>query len=315
MDNSKSKKNHLSTYFIGVLIGSVDIIPGISGGTIAFITGIYHDLIKNIDRFSLKELFRGEFKKIWSNINWGFLISLFLGIISGVLFLSSILVYLFEHHPIPIYSILFGIIVGIFFQFVGLIKNKRFVDYTYLLISLTFSIVLTQLNSLNVEPTLIYLFFCSVIAVSAMILPGISGAMIFLILGVYNEILIIIQNSINVLYNFNMEVFLSTYSKVFSISLGVILGLKIFSKFIVWLFKNKKRKTILILTGLVGGTLPKLWPMKNCLNLDTLTSLFTSNEDIKLCETHEINESVFFILVGLTIILIFNRLQKPIEYF
>ena len=153
------------------------------------------------------------------------------------------------------------------------------------------------------------------IAVSAMILPGISGAMIFLILGVYNEILIIIQNSINVLYNFNMEVFLSTYSKVFSISLGVIFGLKIFSKFIVWLFNNKKRKTILILTGLVGGTLPKLWPMKNCLNLDTLTSLFTSNEDIKLCETHEINESVFFILVGLTIILIFNRLQKPIEYF
>ncbi len=296
-------------------MGSVDIIPGISGGTIAFITGIYHDLIKSIDGFSFKKLIKGEFKVFWSNINGSFLLSLFLGVITGIFFLSGVLVYLFEHHPIPIYAFIFGIIFGTFFQFIRLIKNKKVDDYFYLLVSLIVSIGLTQLAGFNVKPTLIYLFFCSAVAVSAMILPGISGAMIFLILGVYNEILSVVQNSIKVLINFNIEDFYSIYAKVFSISLGVIFGLKFFTKIVVWLFNNKKRKTLVILTGLVGGSLPKLWPLKDCLNLDTLNYFFTSNKISIICETHDIGESVFFILAGVILILAFNRLKKPIEYF
>ena len=296
-------------------MGSVDIIPGISGGTIAFITGIYHDLIKSIDRFSLKKLINGKFKVFWSNINGSFLLSLFLGVITGIFFLSGILIYLFEHHPIPIYAFIFGIIFGTFFQFIGLIKNKKVVDYFYLLISLIVSICLTQLTSFNVKPTLIYLFFCSAVAVSAMILPGVSGAMFFLIFGVYNEVLSVIQNSIKVLIDFNIGDFLNIYSKVFSISLGVIFGLKFFTKIVVWLFNNRKRKILLILTGLVGGSLPKLWPLKDCLNLNTLTSIFTSTKTSIICKTYEISESVFFILVGVTLILVFNRFKKPIEYF
>ena len=296
-------------------MGSVDIIPGISGGTIAFITGIYHDLIKSIDGFSLKKLINGNFKVFWSDINGSFLLSIFLGVITGIFFLSGILIYLFEHHTIPIYAFIFGIIFGTFFQFIGLIKNKKVVDYFYLLISLIISICLTQLTSSNVKPTLIYLFFCSAIAVSAMILPGVSGAMLFLILGVYNEVLSVVQNSIKVLINFNIEDFLNIYSKVFSISLGVIFGLKFFTKIVVWLFNNRKRKILLILTGLVGGSLPKLWPLKDCLNLNTLTSIFTSTKTSIICKTYEISESVFFILVGVTLILVFNKFKKPIEYF
>ena len=170
-------------------MGSVDVIPGISGGTIAFITGIYHDLIKSIDRFSFKKLIKGQFRILWEDVNGSFLLSLFLGIITGVFFLSGILIYLFKYHPISISAFLFGIIFATFFKFIGLIKNKKIGDYIYLLVSLTVSISITQLNSFSVEPSLIYLFFCSVIAVSAMILPGVSGAMIFLIFGIYNEIL------------------------------------------------------------------------------------------------------------------------------
>ena len=296
-------------------MGSVDIIPGISGGTVAFITGIYQDLIKNIDRFSFKNLITGNFKIFWSNINGSFLISLFLGVVTGVFFLSGILIYLFEHHPIPIYAFIFGIIFGTFFEFIGLIKNKKVDDYFYLLVSLIVSIGLTQLTSFNVKPTLIYLFFCSAVAVSAMILPGISGAMLFLILGVYNEILFVVQNSIKVLINFKIDDFFSIYSKIFSISLGVIFGLKVFAKIVVWLFNNKKRKTLLILTGLVGGSLPKLWPLKDCFNLNTLNGIFSSNKTSIICNTYEISESIFFILVGVTLILVFNRFKKPIEYF
>ena len=296
-------------------MGSVDIIPGISGGTIAFITGIYYDLIKSIDRFSFKKLIKGKFKVFWSNINGSFLISLFLGVLTGIFFLSGILIYLFENHPIPIYAFIFGIIFVTFFQFIGLIKDKKVDDYFYLLVSLMVSIGLTQLTSFNVKPSLIYLFFCSAVAVSAMVLPGVSGAMLFLILGVYNEILSVVQNSINVLINFNIEDFFNIYSKVFSISLGVIFGLKFFIKIVVWLFNNKKRKTLLVLTGLVGGSLPKLWPLKNCLNLKTLNSFFTSNKTTMICTTYEISECVFFILVGVTLILFFNRFKKPIEYF
>ena len=182
--------------------------------------------------------------------------------------------------------------------------------------SLTLSISLAQLNSFNVEPTPdISFFFCSAFAISAMILPGISGAMIFLILGVYNEVLFVVQNSIKVLFNFSVENFFNIYSKVFSILLGIIFGLKIFTKFLVWLFNYRKRKTFLILTGLVGGSLPELWPFKNHLNLDTLNSLFTSKEGLMMFKAIEVSESVFFIFAGLILILVFNGLQKPIEYF
>ena len=296
-------------------MGSVDIIPGISGGTIAFITGIYYDLLKSIDRFSLKKLVKGQFKLFWSDINGPFLVSLSLGIVSGIFFLSVIIVYLFAHHPISTNSFLFGIILGTFFQFIRLIKNKKIDDYIFLLMSLILSISLTRLNSFDIEPTLVYLFFCSAVAVSAMILPGISGAMIYLILGVYNEVLFVVKNSIKVLFNFNVENFFNIYSKVFSILLGIIFGLKIFSKFLVWLFNYRKRKTFLILTGLVGGSLPKLWPLKNHLNLDTLNSLTTSKEALMIFNASEVSESGFFIFAGLILILAFNGLQKPIEYF
>ena len=296
-------------------MGSVDVIPGISGGTIAFITGIYHDLIKSIDRFSFKKLIKGQFKILWEDVNGSFLLSLFLGIITGVFFLSGILIYLFKYHPISITAFLFGIVFATFFKFIGLIKNKKIGDYIYLLVSLTVSISITQLNSLSVEPSLIYLFFCSAIAVSAMILPGVSGAMIFLIFGIYNEILLVVQNSVRILFNFNMEDFISIYSKVISISFGIILGLKVFSRFVIWLFNYEKRKTILILTGLVGGSLPKLWPLKDCLNLDTIDNLFKSNTDFIICKTNEIAESIFFILAGLVLILVFNRFKKNVEYF
>ena len=146
-----------------------------------------------------------------------------------------------------------------------------------------------------------------------MILPGISGAMILLILGVYNEILFVIQNSIKILFNFKFDDFLSIYSKVFSISLGIIFGLKIFSRFVVWLFNYRKRKTLLILTGLIGGSLPQLWPLKDCLNLYTLNSIFKSNESFIICKNHELSESIFFILAGLILILVFYILKKPIE--
>jgi len=295
-------------------MGSFDIIPGISGGTIAFITGVYHELIKNINRFSFKKLLKGQFKTLWLDVNGPFMISLFLGIISGILFISKILIYLFENYPTSISAFIFGIIFGTFFQFVSLIKNKKIDDYFYIFISLIISIGITQLTSFNVKPSLIYLFFCSVVAVSAMILPGISGAMIFLILGVYNEILSIIQNSIKVLLNFNFKDFFITYSKVLSITLGIIFGLKIFTKIVAWLFNYKKRKTLLILTGLVGGSLPKLWPLKGCLNFD-IYNLLTSREMIIRCEAYEISESILFILAGVMLVVTFNRLKKPIDYF
>ena len=112
-----------------------------------------------------------------------------------------------------------------------------------------------------------------------------------------------------------MEDFIIIYSKVISISLGIILGLKVFSRFVIWLFNYEKRKTLLILTGLVGGSLPKLWPLKDCLNLDTINYLFKSNRDFITCKTNEIAESVFFILAGLLLILVLNRFKKAVEYF
>ena len=114
--------------------------------------------------------------------------------------------------------------------------------------------------------------------------------------------------------NFNFKDFFITYSKVLSITLGIIFGLKIFSKIVAWLFNYKKRKTLLVLTGLVGGSLPKLWPLKNCLNLD-IYNLLASREMVIRCEAYEISESILFILAGVMLVVTFNRIKKPIDYF
>lgn len=253
-------------YLKGLLMGAVDIIPGLSGGTMALITGIYEELIWSINQFDLKKISLLRQKgalAFWQAINGSFLFPLSLGVLSGILFLSSTITYLITHHAILIWAFFFGLIIA---SIIFLLRQLEKLNFTRLLL-FTFGAVaaygITQLTPSGTSSSLVYLFLCSMIAIIAMILPGISGAFLFILLGVYEEVLNTIKGAIGVLFNFNWHDFQSIYSKVAVIGLGIVIGLKLFSKVLSWLFTHKKEQTLALLIGFMLGALPKIWPWKS----------------------------------------------------
>lgn len=260
------QKKQVSLFLKGMLMGAADIVPGVSGGTMALITGIYEELIKSIDELNpslLVVLQKKGVNAFWKAANGRFLAPLFLGIISSILFLSNGISYLLDNHPILIWSFFFGLIlasISILFQ---QLKAKTWSNYLLLFLGFVIAFGITQLNPAGNSSQLWYLLICSMVAIIAMILPGISGAFIFILLGVYEEVLATVKGAINVWFDFNWATFQSTYSKVIAIGLGIILGLKLFSRLLTWLFTHKKEATLSLLVGFMMGALPKIWPWKN----------------------------------------------------
>lgn len=260
------KQKHMVLYLKGLLMGAVDIIPGLSGGTMALITGIYEELIRSINQFDLKKISLLRQKGVlafWQAINGSFLFPLSLGVLSGILFLSSTITYLITHHAILIWAFFFGLIIA---SIIFLLRQLEKLNFMRLLL-FTFGAVtaysITQLTPSGTSNSLVYLFLCSMIAIIAMILPGISGAFLFILLGVYEEVLNTIKGAIGILFNFNWHDFQSIYSKVAVIGLGILIGLKLFSKVLSWLFTHKKEQTLALLIGFMLGALPKIWPWKS----------------------------------------------------
>lgn len=260
------QKKQVTLFFKGMLMGAADIVPGVSGGTMALITGIYGELIKSIDQLNLSlflVLQKKGFAAFWKAANGRFLAPLFFGIIASILFLSNGISYLLDHYPILIWSFFFGLILASIYILFLQLKEKSITNYLLLAIGFVIAFGITQLNPANNSSELWYLFICSMVAIIAMILPGISGAFIFILLGVYEEVLATVKGAINVLLDFNWVTFQSVYSKVTAIGLGIIIGIKLFSRLLNWLFTNKKEPTISLLVGFMMGALPKIWPWKN----------------------------------------------------
>lgn len=246
-------------------MGGADIVPGVSGGTMALITGIYEELIESIHNLKLNQLLVLKNQGIswfWKEINGSFLLPLFLGITSSILFLSSLMSYLLEHHTILLWSFFFGLITASIFLLFRDAKTKGIGQYLFLIFGFFVAWGITQLSPTGTSDSLLYLFICSMIAIIAMILPGISGAFIFILLGVYEEVLNTVKGVISVLLNFKWDEFKEIFSKVFAIGLGIIIGLKLFSRVLNWLFKHKRQQTMSLLVGFMLGVLPKIWPWK-----------------------------------------------------
>ena len=261
------KITRLGLFFRGALMGAADIVPGVSGGTIALITGIYQELVESIDHLSLKHLrilHQQGIAPFWKAINGPFLAPLFLGIVSSIFLFSSSIDYLIEHHPIPLWSFFFGMIFSsIFF----LLRQFEFKLYHILLVLVGGGIAfgITQLSPTTANVSLPYLFFCSSIAIMAMILPGISGAFIFILLGVYEDIILTAKSALPALLSFQWEQIYPVYLKIIIIVLGIFTGLKLFSKLLKWLFEKQKDSTLAVLVGFISGALPKIWPWKKIL--------------------------------------------------
>ncbi|RAI94823.1 DUF368 domain-containing protein [Algoriphagus yeomjeoni] len=246
-----SIRKYLLTYLKGMGMGAADIVPGVSGGSIALITGIYEELLNSINSFngdSLKLLLKFEFNKFFQAVNGAFLLSLLLGIMTSIFSLSKLITYLMAEHPIPLWSFFCGLILVSAFLILQDIKKWTIGVIIALIIGTVSAYFITDLPPTSSPDALWFTFVAGAIAICAMILPGISGSFLLLILGKYEPIL----NAVSERNFATLGVF----------ALGCIVGLLSFSRVISWFLKYFYSITIALLSGFMLGSINKLWPWK-----------------------------------------------------
>lgn len=235
-------------------MGAADVVPGVSGGTIAFITGIYEQLISSISQIDvplIKKIFGGQLKEVWRQVNGNFLMSLLIGIGISVLTLAQLAHYLLKEHPIFLWSFFFGLVFASVLYIGKQIEKWRLVHVISAVIAIAVAYFITRLTPASGTDNLFYLFLCGSIAISAMILPGISGAFILVLMGAYSTVTKAISD-------FDLKT-------VAVFGLGAVIGLLSFSKLLKWLFDRHKNLVLAILTGFITGSLNKVWPWKKIL--------------------------------------------------
>ncbi len=244
----------------GACMGAADVIPGVSGGTIAFITGIYDQLIGSINSINgtaVKLFFSGKFKEFWKHINGNFLLSLFCGIIISVLSLAGLMQYLLEHHPIQTWAFFFGLIVASSIFILRGIEGWNLKSVIFLILGVILGIVVCTLSPTQTPDALWFIFLSGALAICAMILPGISGSFILLILGKYKYIMGTITGVTTGTAVGEGLVILGVFA------VGAVCGILAFSRFLHWLLARYHKQTLLVLAGFIIGSLVKVWPWSN----------------------------------------------------
>ena len=241
-------------------MGAADVIPGVSGGTIAFITGIYDQLIGSINSINaeaVKLFFTGKFKEFWKHINGTFLLSLFCGILFSVVALAGLMQYLLESHPIQTWAFFFGLIVASSLFILRGIEGWNLKAVIFLILGVGLGITLCTLSPTTTPDALWFIFLSGAIAICAMILPGISGSFILLILGKYKFIMEAITGLTTGQAVGENLVILGVFA------VGAVCGIIAFSRILNWLLSRYHKQTLLVLAGFIIGSLVKVWPWSN----------------------------------------------------
>lgn len=236
----------------GVAMGAANVIPGVSGGTIALITGIFERLIdamKSINLKSLKLLFTGKIVAFVKAVDLYFIISVFFGVIISIFSLARLLEYLFTNHHILVWSYFFGLIVASVYYVGKTITSWKIGTILMFIVGFGIMLAFTRLSPAQEHNTVWYNFIAGIVAASAMILPGLSGSFVLLLMGNYHLVMI---ESVN---NLDMSVLVP-------VAVGAVVGILAFSHFLSWVFKKYKDQTIALLTGLILGSLSIIWPWK-----------------------------------------------------
>lgn len=254
-------KSQLLLFLKGFAMGSADVVPGVSGGTMALITGIYTqflDAIKSVDAAAVKNLLQLRFKAAFATIHWKFLLVLLSGIFSAILFFTRVipLPELIHTHPVQVYGLFFGLILGSVFvvgKDVGTLDLQAAL-YTVLGVFIGFWVV-------NLVPTEtpdhpLFIFFAGSVAICAMVLPGISGSFILLILRKYDYVL----GQFSLLGGPDT---LSAIGVLVPFGLGVLTGIALFTRFLSWLLHHYGKPTMAVLIGFMIGSLWVIWPWQN----------------------------------------------------
>ncbi len=257
---------YLILYLKGMLMGAADLVPGVSGGTIALITGIYKELLESINSISLSNLKLWKqqgLKSVWGKINGPFLIAVFGGILSSILLLSRLLEWLIENHPLVLWSFFFGLLIASIIYLFRAELSFSMLNVLYVCFGAVISFLVTQLNGGANQSSLWYLFLSGFIGISAMILPGLSGAYILVVMGVYQTVLSNVRIAQDLIFNFDQTQFINTASILGVFILGILVGIKVFAKFLSWLLNHYPQRSIAVLVGLMIGALHKVWPWQN----------------------------------------------------
>ena len=242
---------YVGVAFKGACMGAADVIPGVSGGTIAFLMGIYQELldsIKSVNGEAFKLLFKGKIADFWKHINGNFLLSIFAGILVSVFSLARLMKYLLEFHPIPLWSFFFGLILASAIYILKGLDKWSLQNIISLLIGVGVAAFICVASPAQTPDALWFVFLSGAIAICAMILPGISGSFILLLLGKYAFVMTAVTD-------LNIPVL-----AVFALGCGI--GIISFSHFLSWLLKKFYMLTIALLSGFMLGSLLKVWPWK-----------------------------------------------------
>lgn len=284
----------------GACMGAADVIPGVSGGTIAFIMGIYDEFvgsIASINSEAVRLLFSGRIREFWKHINGNFLLSLILGIGASVVTLAGLMQMLLSDHPIQTWAFFFGLIVASSIFILRGISGWKLREGAFLVLGIILGVVICTLSPTKTPDALWFIFLSGAIAICAMVLPGISGSFILLILGKYQFIMENITGfvgNIGALWGSagaDSAVFWSSASVMMIFLIGVVVGILGFSKFLHWLLARWHKETLIVLAGFIIGSLVKVWPWSNteaivCSQFPAVAKLGAAAES--LAENHSI---------------------------
>ena len=282
---SRNTFDYITLFFKGVFMGIADAMPGISGGTIALLLGIYEELIRSISELKLSLFFelKKGFNPFWKKLNGNFLLALVLGIGISLISFVKISANFLESFPLFIWSFFLGLIFATVNVIYKLINQWSSLNFFFLIISIIFSYFLSSFSVYETdEISLLYILFSGVIASSAMILPGISGSLILVILGVYAYL-------IKSLDNLEMIV-------IFTFISGALVGLLGFSRILKYLFNKHRDTTYTIMLGLVIGSIEKVWPWNKSFSTEL------SNLNLFL--------SISLVILGFIIVVLLERIKK-----
>lgn len=285
----------------GMAMGAADVVPGVSGGTIAFISGIYEELITSINNINLSliSLLRKDgIKAVWNKVNGNFLASLFLGILISVLSLAKFLSWLLENEPILLWSFFFGLVVASIFMVAKEITRWTLGSILVFIAGTALAYFITELPVNDNVDSLPFLFLSGALAICAMILPGISGAFILVLLGSYKTIL-------DAVHERDIKIILT-------VGVGAIFGLLSFARLLKWMFNHYKNITLALLTGFILGSLNKIWPWKKVIETKTFGDKIIVVDDINVLPgafegDSKLMLAIILAMLGFSLIFILER--------
>lgn len=299
-------KKYVILILKGFSMGAANVIPGVSGGTIALITGIYEKLIDSLKSFNiqaLKLLLKGEFKTFISYVNLKFLSAVFFGTALSIISLARVLEYFFKQNEQMVWSFFFGLIIASIYYVAKMINSWNISSLVFLLIGITFATSLAFLKPLSENSSSYYLFICGIVSVASMILPGLSGSYVLILMGNYH--LIMLHSVSDPFSNLNI---------LFPVILGSIIGFLTLSHSISYVLKKHYDSTISLLTGFIVGSLLIIWPWKV-----PLETILGRNGDLKVISYNWILpdfsaiENIYcfiLILAGIAVVFLIEFLGK-----